>query len=49
MVGQAIFTLDEGEGDLQEGYEITENIEEDVGNPDEELNEEAAQELPGEL
>ena len=41
--------LDEGEGDLQEGYEITEDVEEDVGNPDEELNEEAAQEFPGEL
>ena len=42
VVRRAIFTLDEGEGDLQEGYEITEDIEEDVGNPDEELNEEVA-------
>ena len=46
---QAIFTFEEGEEDLQEGYEVEEEVVEDMDNPHEELNEEATQELPGEV
>src|ERR1700720_513515 len=37
-IGRAVFTLEEGEEDLQEGYEVEEEVEED-----------ADQELPGEV
>ena len=48
-IGRAIFTLEEGEEDLQEGYEVEEEVVEDMDNPHEELNEEVTQELLGEV
>ena len=47
-IGRAVFTLEEEE-DLQEGYEVEEEIVEDVDDSHEELNEEATQELLGEV
>jgi hypothetical protein len=41
--------LEEGEEDLQEEYEVMEEVEVERDNPDEELNEEVTQELPGEV
>jgi hypothetical protein len=47
--GRAVFTLDEGEEELQEAYEVEEEVVEDVDDPHEELNKEATQEFPGEV